>query len=95
MSAEGRDRWVVSQKRKMIQNVLVECGILESGICDSTRETGLLLIIGIRNLNATDNRSPKSTAWDSEFKTFLVHVLWSELLLAMFFFNLKSIIDVL
>ena len=82
-------------KRKMIQNVLVECGILEFGICDSTRETRLPLIIGIRNLNATDNWNPESTAWNSEFKTFLVHVLWSKLLLVMFFCNLNSITDVL
>ena len=79
----------------MIQNVLVECGILEFGICDSTRESRLLLIIGIRNVNATDNRNPESTAWNSESKTFLVHVLWSELLLVMFFCNLNSIIDVM
>ena len=79
----------------MIQNVLVACGMLEFGICDSTRETRLLLIIGIRNLNATDNRNPESTAWNLEFKTLLAHVLWSELLLMMFFCNLNSIIDVL
>ena len=74
----------------MIQNVLVECEILELRNWDFTRETRLLLIIGICNLNATDNRNPESTAWNSEFKTFLVHVVWSKLLLVTFLFEILT-----